>query len=181
MKRLNNQQVTDRAKAAMEDLFGAQQYGQIMNIFAQIEIADEEIRAAQERHPEQAEMIDGLFLWLRPKSDLERKMTLEMYRGHIRELIERVVAGKDTELPTSAEKAWALCETSLEAPLSESASAAYMGYFLDVYGPERMQEVVAMPEEQIDFYLGMHSEIAAEIDRGLNKRMRVVGRTPDNV
>ncbi len=91
--------------------------------FRTIAWAEEEIEAAQRRHPDAADPIWHSFGLLRPTLELMR--TEPVYRSHCRELLDRIVAGEDTRPGTAAECCIALSETSLRVPLSTSAAGLY--------------------------------------------------------
>jgi hypothetical protein len=85
--------------------------------------AEEEIAAAQHRHPEASARIWRAFLALRSTHPW---MSTEMvYRAHCRELLERVAHAQDTRPGTAAECCLALAETSLRVPLRTSAVGLY--------------------------------------------------------
>lgn len=85
---------------------------------------DDEIRQAQQRHPEAADLLfHALPLLVRTAGmpDIEF-----VYRGHARELLERAAAGQDTRPGTAAEVALACCRASMQAPLNTEATGLYM-------------------------------------------------------
>jgi hypothetical protein len=92
-------------------------------VFRTMVWAEDEIEAAQRRHPNAADRIWHSFLLLRPTSELMG--TEPVYRAHCRELLDRVVRGEDTRPGTAAECCIALCETSLKVPLSIGAAGLY--------------------------------------------------------
>lgn len=91
--------------------------------FRTITWAEEEIDAAQRRHPSAADAIWHSFGLLRPTLELTR--TEPVYRSHCRELLDRIARGEDTRPGTAAECCIALSETSLRVPLSTSAAGLY--------------------------------------------------------
>jgi hypothetical protein len=93
-------------------------------IFGAMEVAEKEIRDAQNRYPGAADRIRRSFMLLTPTTDLLTRNEL-VYRAHCRELLDRVAAGTDTRPGTAAECCVALCETSLRVPLSTSAAGLY--------------------------------------------------------
>jgi hypothetical protein len=93
-------------------------------IFDAMQIAEEEISAAQTRHPEAADRIWRSFKLLIPSTDMLTRNDL-VYRSHCREILDRVAAGTDTRPGTAAECCVALCEVSFRVPLNTSAAGLY--------------------------------------------------------
>lgn len=92
-------------------------------IFEQMSWCEEEIAAAQARHPERADEIWHSFPLLRPTNDL---MVREpVYRAHCREILERIVTGADTRAATAIEVLMVMRQTSLIAPLTPAATGLY--------------------------------------------------------
>ncbi|GAB3162058.1 hypothetical protein GCM10027258_80310 [Amycolatopsis stemonae] len=94
--------------------------------FERMEWAEEEIAAAQARHPQQASRIWHSFSLLVPNSGLERMSYERVYRAHCREILDRVAADEDTRPGTAAEICCAMLNTSLLAPLTSAATGLYM-------------------------------------------------------
>jgi len=86
--------------------------------------AEDEITAAQARHPADADLLYHSFALLWPTAWLMR--TEWVYRGHCRELLDRTAAGGDPREPTNAEVAIACCEASLRFSLSPAGLTVYM-------------------------------------------------------
>lgn len=94
-------------------------------IFAAMDWAEEEIAAACRRHPGHADALYHAFKILLPR-DIGPGMGTEfVYRGHARELLERVATGADLRPATAAEIVLALVETSLRAPMHGAAAGLY--------------------------------------------------------
>jgi hypothetical protein len=93
-------------------------------IFATNTWAEEEIKAAQRRHPDAVDRIGESSRLLTPTHDL--MSTKSVYRAHCREVLGRVAAGEDTRLGTAVECCIALCKTSLRAPLTTSGAGLYV-------------------------------------------------------
>lgn len=92
--------------------------------FAQMEWAEDEIKQAQERHPDAAAKLWETFLLIQGTHELMH--TEFVYRAHARELLERVYAGEDCRRPTDVELVCGLSEASLHAPLRTAAVTLYM-------------------------------------------------------
>lgn len=67
-----------------------------------VEIRDTEIRAAQARHPDQADRLFHAWDLVARPYWMESEA---VYRGYVRELLDRVAAGEDTRPATAAEVA----------------------------------------------------------------------------
>lgn len=87
-------------------------------VFNQMEWGEDEIRKAQQRHPHAADALHHSFALIRPTND--RMNTEFVYRGHCRELLNRVARGEDTRPGTAAEVVIAMCEAAKAAPLIET-------------------------------------------------------------
>ncbi|NYH77174.1 hypothetical protein FHR84_000488 [Actinopolyspora biskrensis] len=88
-------------------------------VFEQMSWSEDEIRTAQQRHPHAADTLHHSFTLLRPTS--ERMNTEFVYRGHCRELLDRVATGKDTRPGTAAEIVIALCGVAMATPINTAA------------------------------------------------------------
>ncbi|MFF2088543.1 hypothetical protein ACFVVM_32570 [Nocardia sp. NPDC058176] len=103
-------------------------------IFEQMSWCEEEIAAAQARHPERADEIWHSFPLLRPTNDLMAREPV--YRAHCREILDRVATGSDTRAGTAIEVLMVMRETSLVAPLTTAAAGLYF----------RMWRAAGLPE-----------------------------------
>src|SRR6266498_2389174 len=91
---------------------------------AQIRWAEDEIAAAQHRHPNQADLLYHCFTLLKPTAP---PMTTQfVYRGHCRELLDRTAEAGDPREPTNAEIAIGCAHVSLVIPLSRAGMTLYM-------------------------------------------------------
>lgn len=138
--------------------------------FRQIAWAEAEIERAGTEHPDHRDVLFHAFGLLRPTADA---MTTEfVYRSHCRELLERVVAGDDTRVPTNAEIAVACSLASLEGPLTTAAVTVYMRAWarafpdkLDVFG------------DAVDPYEYVAGAYADDLERNLRRRLTIKDRT----
>lgn len=144
-------------------------------IFDQMTWCEEEIAAAQARHPERADEIWHSFPLLRPTNDL---MTREpVYRAHCREILERIATGGDTRTGTAIEVLMVMRETSLIAPLTTAAAGLYF----------RMWEAAGLPEIDPEGHVAAdlsHYEAIAgsqidEHEREVRRRIRREDRTAE--
>jgi heat shock protein HspQ len=102
-------------------------------LFAAMNWAEEEIAAARRRHPEQADAIYHAFHVLLPRDIGPGMGTAFVYRGHVRELLERRAAGADLRPATAAEICLALVQTSLRAPMHGPAAGLYFRMWLAAF------------------------------------------------
>lgn len=79
--------------------------------------AHSEIKAAVQRHPDKAAELRSSVHLL--KATHERMETEFVFRGHAREILERVAAGADTRPGTAAEVCLVTSEASKLAPLND--------------------------------------------------------------
>ncbi len=84
--------------------------------------AEEEIEAAQGRHPRHWDLLYHGFCLLRPTLDMNEMV----YRAHCRELLERLVADEDTRVPTAAEVVLVCRNISLITPINGAGTLVYM-------------------------------------------------------
>lgn len=102
-------------------------------VFEMMDWAEEEIAVAMKRHPSHADTLWHSFSLIRPR-DIGPGMGTEfVYRGHVREILERVAAGEDTRPATAAEICLAFCEISQWAPMREYANGLYFRMWLSAF------------------------------------------------
>jgi hypothetical protein len=98
-----------------------------------MEWAEAEIAAATGRHPGQADVLYHAFSVLTPRH-VGPGMGVEfVYRGHVRELLNRVAAGADLRPATAAEICLALSAVSQLAPLHGPGSGLYFRMWLAAF------------------------------------------------
>ena len=91
-----------------------------------IEWADDEIRAAQTRHPGEADRIYHGFMLMWPLPGFKFPDLEWFYRGHFAEIAERLGTGGDTREATDAEICLLMSRASLAAPLRTAAFGLYV-------------------------------------------------------
>ena len=102
-------------------------------LFTAMDWADEEIAAACRRHPAQADLLYHAFGVLMPR-DIGPGMTTEfVYRGHARELLDRVAAGTDLCPATAAEICLSLTQVSRQAPMHGAGAGLYFRMWLAAF------------------------------------------------
>lgn len=151
---------------AMSDVLGPRLSNVLGGTFRRMDIAEREIREAMERHPERAQDIDRNAFALLCPSEVLATVSDEVYRRHVRELLERFADVADTSEPTAAEMCAALSTASLAAPPGPSAAALYAREFIKLF-PEKADIVAELAH-------GVHVEewLIDEMDRSLRRTLR---------
>jgi hypothetical protein len=104
----------------------------VSNIFREMETAEKLIEEVMAEYPLSAEEVNGSFMLLRPSEMLNGKRE-SLYEQHVKEILERVVEGKDTALATDAELLCIMNITSLSAPLNTPGRAVMQRLFNSVF------------------------------------------------
>ena len=85
--------------------------------------AEDEIEQAARRHPGAADALYHAFMLIQPQHGMGVEF---VYRGHARELLERVAAGRDTRPGTAVEVCLACAQASMVAPFHTAAVGLYL-------------------------------------------------------
>jgi hypothetical protein len=134
-----------------------------------MEWAEEEIAAAQRRHPRQADAIWHTFKILTPR-DIGPGMGTEfVYRGHVHELLDRVAAGTDLRPATAAEILLVLVDTSLQAPMHGSGAGLYFRMWQKAFPDHPM--TVEHAGHQVR-YERLHGSRIDQLEAQLRHRLR---------
>lgn len=151
----------------------------ITGIFRFMEIAEEEIAAAQRRWPRHADALWDSFRLLTPTKGFRHKSE-HLYRQHCREILERVTEGEDTRPGTKAEVLIGLVEVSLAVPLKPEAQYLYTRLFLDLHNPSAPQDVLQPAQEMAEHLaaLGYDREYPVYLVQA-RKKATDSTRTPD--
>lgn len=137
--------------------------------FAAMDWADQEITAARRRHPGHGDALYHAFQILLPR-DIGPGMGTEfVYRGHARELLERVAAGSDLRPATAAEISLALVETSLRAPMHGPAAGLYFRMWQLAFPDNALTREHA--EHQVH-YEHLHGPRIDELEADLRRKLR---------
>ena len=107
-------------------------WSKVTNAFDLMDIAENEIAAAQIRHPEKADELYKSFILLRP-TEILQEVYNTLYLPHVYELLERVAYGVDTRLATKAEILAGMCGASFMASLSRSGTGLYLKLFHEIF------------------------------------------------
>jgi hypothetical protein len=146
------------------------------DVFDQIRWAEEEIVAAQRRHPSMVDVLWHCFPLL--STDGNNKLGRELlFRAHCRELLDRVAAGESTVKGTAAEVITATMATSLVAPLNSTA----FGLYLRMWNTAGLPSIEATTGQQDHYEAIARSSIddfEAHSRRWLSRPDRVLGE-PD--
>ena len=88
--------------------------------FRDMEDAEAVIQWGKEKYPDDVDKIDRLFRFCRRTHELiPATVSDDVYRMHLRELVDMVVHDQPIDLPTRVEMACALMQVSLEVPLAD--------------------------------------------------------------
>jgi hypothetical protein len=142
-----------------------------------VSVAEEEIAAGQQRHPELADHIWHMGLkMLAPRDDLLIKAEF-VYRAHCRELVERVAAGQDTRPGTTPECVVACSRASALAPLTTAGTGAYMRLWAEAFPDHPVME-----EDQREHYEALRGDTIDHHIAELRRKLTDPGRVyPDPV
>jgi hypothetical protein len=165
---------TDRMTAALGDLLGGNMGEMLAGIFERMEWAEDEITAAQKRHPEMADLIYHGFKLLTPTHELLSTGAEFAYRAHCRELLERVAAGQDTRPGTAAEVACQCHDASLVCPLTETASGLYARMWQQAFPGQGDQW-----DASHGHYEGLHAAQIDDLERESRRKLTVSDRRID--
>ncbi len=83
----------------------------------------------------------------------------DVYRAHARELVERIIAGKDTRPGTRCEVLCCLLATALKAPLNQSGGALAEHLFAELFPRHQVSKASTRRQE---FYKGQIAEDLAD-------------------
>lgn len=123
--------MTDR----IEQLLSDTHLGTVGKVLHLVEVAEEEITRAIEKHPDKAKELRAAFSEHLFPGELA-KFSDRIYRSHACEVLQRIIDGEDPKPGTTAECLVALSLASLKAPLSSGHLAAMEAAFAYVF-PER--------------------------------------------
>lgn len=130
-------------------------------------LAQAEIWAAIERHPDKAEALVNATRLLKPTHERMREGAEFVYRGHVRELLDRVAAGEDTRPGTAAEVVLVCSDTSKLAPFT-TAAAGLQGRMWELAFPD--QRIWADSERQ-KHYEGLKSSEIDNLERATREKI----------
>lgn len=166
--------ITDRAAAR---LAAWQQFtSDASEAFDWVAIADTEVRLAQGRHPQQADLV--YHAW----PLLERPYWLPpipfVYAGYIRELLDRAAAGQDTRPGTAAEIAVA-CSLVLDLKAPQALAGLYHRVWLAAFPDHLAYEGQAKAAAWYEWDAGSEIDVhEAELRRRMRQPRR---RLPDGI
>ena len=106
----------------------------VMGIFGHMEVCEEVLAERKAEHPGRAEEIDGLFICCQCPTVLRREAPEVLYRTHLNQLVDKLLAGESLDTPTGIEMAAMLIGVAEFAPVKY----AYMQW-LAWSSPETME------------------------------------------
>ncbi|MFY1620072.1 hypothetical protein [Micromonospora sp. WMMD736] len=120
---MSNNEITT-INAGMARLLGAVA-SELAGIFERIDMAEDEIRSMQQRHPAHRDELYHSFKLLQPRDIGEGMYTEFVYLSHVRELLGRVVSGADLRPATYAEMSVMCAEVSQKVPMHGAGAGLY--------------------------------------------------------
>ena len=168
---VNEDQLKPRTDPKVDELLGllGPMGPDVRGLFALMEIAEEELRAAKERHPLAEFAIHKSFHLLEPTASLFQDKHSGIYRAHCGELLDRVAAGasrKALRLGTHAEVLCVMTGWSLEHAPGPQGAALLSMLFAEVF-PEK-----ADPDDSNLFrepFPGATEELLGALQRKIEK------------
>jgi hypothetical protein len=161
---------------SMTALLGGDLGGMLAGIFERMDWAEDEITAAQKRHPGKADLIYHGFKLLNPTHELLSTGAEFVYRAHCRELLERVAAGQDTRPGTAAEVACQCYDASLVCPLTDTAAGLYARMWQQAFPGQGDQW-----DASLGHYEGLHAAQIDDLEREARRKLTVSDRRIDAV
>jgi len=146
--------------------------GGLQSLFTAMDWADEEIAAASRRHPGQADLLYHAFPVLTPRHVGPGMGTEFVYRGHVRELLDRLATGADLRPATAAEICLALSDVSMVVSMHGAGAGLYFRMWLAAFPGH---PVTADQADHQSHYEHLHGP---QID-DLEKTMRRKAADPD--
>lgn len=134
-----------------------------------VDLAEDEIDAAQIRHPARADRLYHGFVLLAPPKGFD--LTAEIvFRAYCRELLDRLAAGDDTREATHVEVALACRAMSLVHPLNPGAMLVYQRAWQHAFPQHPLPHLHMASYEHIG---GPHAD---ELDALIRRRLQQPGR-----
>lgn len=153
----------------LDEILGGGTAGMLTGLFERMEWAEDEIDRAMRRHKASASTLYHSFSLLTPTGVMSERAEF-VYRSHVRELLARVVAGQDTRPGTAAEVCLACSESSLVAPLTDTAAGLY----------GRMWDAAGFPGDQFHARQEHHEALSGSLiddaERELRRKLAVDDR-----
>lgn len=168
-----------KVQSALSDLLGAEFTGGLFGAFRDMEIAEEEIALAIERHPEQRDAIWDSFQYCM-RGPVLGQAPEKVYRSHMRELIERVAAGasdKEINDATNAEICWMLKDLALIAPLNADGFYLYYTCFSAAFPEDAPRVFAGMDWTPRESWVGRGEELRQDVARKVVQRLGKGGRS----
>jgi hypothetical protein len=162
---------------ALSLVFSRGEMEAILGVFGRIEVAEEEIERYMEKATDEKtrQRIDDAFLGLQPTPVLKHSPAIDrLYRGYVRELLQRILDGEDTRPGTYAEIAVVMSEVSQVTPLSKEASTLYFRSIVECGLGHVVEEFASRHEMLESLYRHTTDEIEREVKRKLRQEGRVL-------
>lgn len=155
--------------SALDDLV-ARVHTEVSDGLAPAGWAEDEIAQAIRRHPGAENDLWHSYRLLVPTVSSAAWTTEFVFRGHARELLERVAAGQDTRPGTAAECCMAMARVSQEIPLHGAAAGFYHRMWGQAFPGHRVWE------EAGAHYEALHRQAIDDHERDVRRRLAVPSR-----
>jgi hypothetical protein len=165
---------TTSKTVTITDLFAEVQT--IESLFGAMEWAENEIQAAQRRHPGAADAIWHSFRLLTPVHPLMNRSE-PLYRAYCREILDRVAAGGDTRPGTAAEICCVASEASEKAPLTSPAFGLYARAFRVVFPNQQFPGDELGDGEYMEHVEALHGSAIDDLEADTRRRLTRTERT----
>jgi hypothetical protein len=148
----------------------------IGELFAMMEIAEDEIAKAKRRHPKYADAIHNAFQYMCPQNiaGWGGAINTDLYRHHCRQICDRIATGEDINLATDAELLLAMKDVSLAAPINNEGKYIYFKLFAGVF-PSIAKDIVPADISFLERNCTMADQTIADMRRKLKSKNRSVG------
>ncbi|WP_203790999.1 hypothetical protein [Paractinoplanes rishiriensis] len=145
-------------------------------LLAVMDWADDEITEASRRHPAQADLLFHAFSLLLPRQIGAGMGTEFVYRGHVRELLQRVAVGEDLRLATATEICLTLAQVSAVTPMHGAGAGLYFRMWLAAFGDHPVRADQPGNERHYEHLYGAQiDELEAELRRKIADPDRQLG------
>lgn len=146
---------------------------EVASLLTPIDWAEDEIAAASHRHPDQADLLFHTFGLLK-RRDIGSGMGTEfVYRGHARELLERVAAETDLRPATAAEICLLLSKVSLQTPIHGPGAGLYFRMWQAAFGDHPLTAEIIGDQNA---YQQLHGSEIDELEAMLRRKAADPGR-----
>lgn len=145
--------------------------GQVGPMLRAMDWAEAEIAAASRRHPAAADLLYHAFVLI--GQDAHRFPVEFVYRGHVRELLDRLAVGGDLRPATAAEVCLVCAKTSQLAPFHASGVGLYMRMWAQAFPDHPVYDGQA---EDLGHYEALRDGQIDDLEAAVRRRAAQAGR-----